>query len=479
MNQRNESFLRRAHKDERGQVLIVVLPMAVLLLGFAAFVVDFGRIYVSFHQLQASTDAAALAGAAALPNGTTAAVQNATLYSGVQGNKNATFLPGVTMVSGYPLTKCLTTLANQGIACISGANAIQVKQQVTVPMTLAGLVGTSSMNLRASATAAMRGAAYSPYNVAMIIDSTASMNSSDNGSNCSTTKEQCALAGVRTMLGNLSPCGASLSNCGAAVNGQVANPVDQVSLFTFPAVTSASAANDYTCSAGNPATTQYPTASPYTIGGTATYQIVNFSSDYRTSDTATSLNAASKLVIAAGGKPNCPGNPPGLQAVGGKGTYYPGAIYAAQSLLATQQAANPNTQNVLIILGDGDANASSSNIQGPLNDSGPNLGNYPSSKKQCQQAVTAAQFAASQGTKVYSVAYGAATSGCSSDNGYDTLTACTTMQQMASTSTNFFTDSTSGSNGCTSSRSTSTLNQIFAVIAGDLTVARLVPDNLP
>ncbi|MEO8657973.1 MAG: pilus assembly protein TadG-related protein [Bryobacteraceae bacterium] len=471
--------VKRTHaqpgRGRRGQVLVVVLLGTVMLLGFTAFALDFGRLYIAKAQLQASTDAAALAGAAVLPNGGSAATTSATTYSGVSGNQNSYFLSGVTMSSGYPVTKCLTALANQGVACISNANAIQVKQEVTVPMTFAKLVGTSSVKLTAMATAAMRGAAYAPYNVAIVVDSTASMNSSDGGTNCAGTKEACALAGVRSMLSALSPCGASLSSCGAATNGQVANSVDEVSLFTFPAVTSGTVARDYTCSSSAPSISQYPTASPYTIGGTAAYQIVGFSSDYRTSVGASSLNVASKLVIAGGGKANCPANPPGLQVVGGKGTYYPGAIYAAQSALAAASTARSNTQNLLIILGDGDASASASNIQGPLNDSGGSSGTYPSSKKQCGQAVTAAQYATGQGTKVYSIAYGAPTSGCSTG---DTITACQTMQQMASTTNNFFSDSTSKTGGCNSTRSVSSLTSIFQVIASDLTVAKLIPNNL-
>ena len=217
MNQHNESFLRRAHKDQRGQVLIMVLVMMVVLLGFAAFVVDFGRIYISFRELQASTDAAALAGAEVLPNST--ATTTATLYSGVSGNKNAySNLPNVTMVSGYPKVKCLTTLTNQGIACVApaNANAIQVKQQVTVPMTFARVFGVNSVTLTATATAAMRGAARAPYNVAIVVDSTPSMNNTDSGSNCTGSRESCALHGVQTLLGELSPCGASQSSCDPA-----------------------------------------------------------------------------------------------------------------------------------------------------------------------------------------------------------------------------------------------------------------------
>jgi len=473
MNFHNECFLRQAHQDQRGQMLLTVALMLTMLLGFSAFVVDLGGLYISIHQLQASTDAAALAGGEALPAGPSAAQAAALLYSGAPGNKNAYFLANVTMSSQV---KCLTTLTNEGIVCVQKANAIQVKQQVSVPLTFGSMVGIGSVKFTATATAAMRGAAYAPYNVAIIVDSTHSMNNSDgSNSDCSGTRIQCALAGVQTLLGELAPCPSSQSPC-KLTGGQATNPVDEVSLFTFPAVTSA--APDY-CGGGSLSTQPYPlpTAPNYTPPSTPTYQIVNFSSDYRSSDTSTSLNTNSNLVKAAG--------PPasscaGLQAKGGEGSYFASVIYAAESLLVAEQAARPNTQNALIFLSDGDANATASHFQTP-----PALtltGAYPSALQQCHQTITAAQWAAQQGvggTRVYSIGYGSESSGCSTDT-TPTITPCQEMQQVASSPNNFFTDYSSSKNGCVSaSRPTSTMNQIFAIISGDLTVARLIPNSTP
>ncbi|MGO8731501.1 MAG: pilus assembly protein TadG-related protein [Terriglobia bacterium] len=494
MNQHNKSFLRRARKDERGQTLILVAFMMVMLVGFAALTVDFGRVYLSYRELQAATDAAALAGAEALPNGT--GVSTATSYSGVSGNNNAyTNLPNVTMVSGYPLVKCLTTLSNQGIACVSpsNGNAIQVKQSVTVPMTFAKVVGFKSFTLTASATAAMRGAAPVPYNVAIVVDSTQSMTDSDGGSNCSGTREACALAGIQTLLGELAPCSSSESSCGTATanssggGAEVKNPVDQVSLLTFPAVTSATAPDDYNCGRNSPTVQPYPlpTGPNYTPASTPTYQIVNFSTDYRTSDTATSLNTSSALAIAAGAKTGCTG----LQAIGGEGTYYAGVIYSAESLLVTEQASG--TQNALILISDGEAQATCTTHSGNVCTSGPLTGastksvangggTYPSTVQQCHQAITAAAWAATQGTggtKVYAVAYGGESSGCTTDTS-PTITPCQTMRQIASSPAYFYTDYSSSSNSCVSaSQPTTTLNQIFTMIGESFTVARLIPDN--
>ena len=67
------------------------------------------------------------------------------------------------MASGYPLTECLTTLKNEGMACVTliggtggaTANAIQVKQTATVKMTFGALLGFKNLTLTATATAAM------------------------------------------------------------------------------------------------------------------------------------------------------------------------------------------------------------------------------------------------------------------------------------------------------------------------------------
>jgi hypothetical protein len=527
MSQHHKSFLRRAHEDQSGQVMGMLWVMLFLLFAFAALVVDFGRIYFSFRELQASTDAAALAGAEAMApdavipaacsgqSGATSQIQcTAKLYSGVAGNNNAyPNLTGVTMVPDPPALKCLTTLTNEGIACAespSGDNAIQVTQTVSVPLIFAGILGARPVTLSATATAAMKGASPVPYNVVIVVDSTASMTSSDGGSNCSGSRETCALGGVQTLLQTLSPCGTTLSSCGAVTanssggGGQVANPVDQVTLLTFPAVTTASASADYACPTGSPTIEPYPlptSASGYTtysnLPGSipaTTYQIVNFSSDYRTSDTATSLNTNSNIVVAAGGKTGCTG----IKAIGGEGTYYPAVIYSAESLLLAQQAKNPSTENALILIGDGDANATcttkvsgnctSGQLEGNASEPvSTTSGVYPSTVQQCHQAITAAQWAAKQntagatvkGTKVFAVGYGATSSGCTTDTN-PSITPCQTMQQIASDTAYFYTDYTSKTNACISaSHAPADINDIFKEIAMTFTVARLIPNNTP
>jgi len=128
------------------------------------------------------------------------------------------------MASGYPKLECLTTLTNMGVVCVApaNANAIQVKQQMTVPILFGGLFGgKSTTTLTAIATASARGsgATVEPYNVAIIVDATASMGGTDSDSLCSSTRMSCALQGVRVLLQSLSPCNIALSSCGAVTAG--------------------------------------------------------------------------------------------------------------------------------------------------------------------------------------------------------------------------------------------------------------------
>jgi hypothetical protein len=472
MNQNNKILHQLARKGQRGQTLILLTMWLPIFFGLAALVVDVGMLYFYQSELNASTQAAALAGAAAMsqPGATVATTTAAvTTYTSTSGNNNAfNNLPGVTLMSGSPQFKCLHTLTTAfGLQCYgpSGANALVVSQHVRMPMFFFPLFGGPSAVISATATAAMKGAAPAPYNVAIVVDSTASMNNTDSDSNCHDTRISCALAGVRTLLQGLSPCQANQSTCGTVTSGNVANSVDRVSLLTFPPVTTATVANDYNCSGASPTIVGY--ATPFPI--LSTYQVVNFSSDYRGSDSATSLSSSSSLVAAVNGKSGCTG----LQAIGGAGTYYAQVIYTAQSYLAAQQVLHPTAQNVMILLSDGDAN--STNMPGASLTSGL----YPSTIQQCHQAITAAHAAATAGTRVYSVAYGAASAGCSTDTS-PSITPCQTMQQIASSPQYFFSDytATGGSSSCISaSQPVTGLNQIFQTIVTDLSQVKLVPNG--
>jgi len=451
-------------RNQRGQVLPMIAVAMMAILGMSALVCDVGRALYCYRQLQNSANAAALAGAQQLPN--SSATAQVAAYSAQTGDKNATAqMSSVSMVAGYPQLLCLETLKSQGMACSApdGANAVRVEEQVTVPMIFASLFGQKTITLKAEATASASGSGAAPANVLIVLDTTASMNTQDTGE-CGNTRIYCAIQGVQVLLANLSPCG-SQTSCGSISNGNVTNPVDEVALDTFPGLTTSSqTVNDTNCSGNNPAISiySYPTA--------PIYQIVPFSSDYRTSDGTSSLNGSSLLVDAVGGKSNCPG----MQAPGGEGTYYAGVIYAAEAQL--EASARSNAQNVMIILSDGDANATSAHMTSTNNN-----GTYPSTADQCHQAITAAQYATSRGTLVYTIAYGASSSGCTTDT--PNISPCAAMEAMASAPQYFYSDYTAAQNNgqCISaSQSITSLSGIFKAISSGagMSAPRLIPNSV-
>ncbi|HTV06365.1 MAG TPA: hypothetical protein VME86_13430, partial [Acidobacteriaceae bacterium] len=207
------------------------------------------------------------------------------------------------------------------------------------------------------------------------------------------------------------------------------------------------------------------------------------------------LNSASSLVKAIGATST---STAGMGDPGGAGTYYAGVIYAAEAALYAEKLANPGSENVLIILSDGDAGATSSSDFESSNNGftfSSTSGNYPSMEKECQQAVIAAggtigsnwtpdtaAFTTARASilRIYAIAYGAeASATCTGD----TYTPCETMKGIASSSGYFYADSNQSGSGIDANcvgtaNSTSNLAQIFSDIASDFTNARLIPNSV-
>jgi Flp pilus assembly protein TadG len=532
--------LRFFLRSESGQVIPMMAVMLSSLLAMAALSLDVGREMYASRALQAATDAAALAGARALATATTTSSITGpggvvAQYSAATGglNANPNTLPAVTVTSSL---KCLNTLVNEDIFCTGSLpyNAVQVTETSTVPMYFLGLLHHSSETVTSTATAAMRGGSPRSANIAIILDTTLSMLKYD--ADCGNTQMQCALNGVQILLQNFNPCSSNQATC-TIISGNSTNSFNRVSLFTFPNVSVATASIDSSCTQAWPTPTLLngfqdyppygtisvlpnalipwsglPTALPYSfpIPGassyapsgslTPTYQITPFLSDYRTSDTAATLNTSSALVKAAGAVPYCnsmmPPNYDGMY-----GTYYAGVIYAAQSALTAEQVANPGSENVMILLSDGDSTSPqtwtnrvnnqnftyfSMSTPAPSNKFWNATGNglYPSWYGECGQAITAAQAATTAGTIVYSVAYGSPSTGCSTDanqGAYPNISPCDTMADIASAPQYFFSDyKQTGSNStCFASQPVTALSDIFQSIAIDITNARLIPNNTP
>lgn len=427
---------RKLGRDRRGAVAMLTAAAIVALAGVGAIAVDVGYAVNAQRKLQASTDAAALAGALEIGSTTINPVTTATSYSATSGNQNAASNLNVTMASGYPVLKCFTST---GVTCVSGmsgvpaANGIQVKQQATVPTFFGNAIGISSLSLSATATAGSKGGKASPMDVMIIVDTTASMNTAD--SSCSgATRIACALGGVQAMLSGFWPS------------------EDQVGLLAFPGMTSATVSKDYTCPTSNPTIVPYGNLTPAPV-----YQIVGLSTDYKTSDATTSLNTASNIVKAVGGASGCSG----IKAPGGEGTFYADAITAAQLTLTT--TGRPGVQKAIIMVTDGDASASA-----------PSQITTALGHQECHEAITAAQVAKTAGTWIYTVSYGSPSSGCSTDTS-PTITPCAALLAIASDPTKFYADTTAA---CPAgANATSGLNNLFKNIGTSLTSSRMLPDN--
>jgi hypothetical protein len=197
-----------------------------------------------------------------------------------------------------------------------------------------------------------------------------------------------------------------------------------------------------------------------------------------------------------GGKSRCTG-----MRTTNQNTYYAPAIYAAQASLTAQKAANQGTENVMIILSDGNATAQKTDMvtdssRSPRVATGSGL--YPSWVGECSQGVDAAKYAMSQGTTVYTIAYGASSSSsggspgnCASDRQagakYGHISPCSAMQRMSSgwddgDHSNFYSDfyAPHGDTGCQASdenNAVTSLDNIFKSISFKLSSARLIPND--
>jgi Flp pilus assembly protein TadG len=528
----DRKFLSRLFREQGGQTLPLTAVLLVSLMGLSGMAVDAGHGYYAYERLKVATNAATLAGAAGMPD-TSTATSNVNTYSSAVGDKN--YLGSLMSNVNTSITfSCSSTVSSKlGVACETsgggsgGFNAISVKQTATVQTWFGALFGIPKFKIAASSMAAMAGGTNIPYNLAIIMDTTNSMTQGSKETGCSSEKIVCAVQGLQSMLQIMDPCATGVTCSGSG------SYVDDVSLYVFPAVANGDAQNDYTCPNSNPGIVPYtfPVVTPGTsqnlvmpssLGG---YQIINFSNDYKTSDGASTLNFGSQLVKAVGySGTGCNG----LQAPGGEGTFYAQAIYAAQANLVAQQAANPSSQNIMIIISDGDANAANTlantsaggnnsknqivATSGSLNgtctsktnctNSNATAVTYPSELGQCGQAVQAAQAATLAGTQVYTVAFDAQTSGgCTTDQQYSAAVSsistfsgtrfagtsdawskagspCNAIAAMASNTTMFYSDDTSGCTVLDSANSQFTsLAGIFKAVIVGLTSPRLIPNG--
>ncbi len=433
------AFRRRFRRDQRGQVVALFAISLVGMIAMAAFVIDVSRMFLAHRQLQAAADAVATATAdqlQAVRTGTItlgAAESNARTYSAEAGQKNASgSLAGVTTTF---TPKCLTVNGSVPAWCSNSTpNAVVVTQQATVSTVFAKVVGINSFTATAKATASMGGGKPIPAHVMIVLDRTGSMNS---GCSAGGTKIECAQAGIDAFLTGMDPS------------------VDEVGLVIFSPAQNSSKL----CSTPPNNNGWFDQTNPAPL-----WVAVGLSTDYKTSATSP-LNTSSNLYqtyhcIKAGGS-----------------TAYATAIDQAQSVLTANH--DPKAQDAIVFFTDGEAN----------------YGEWPKGNgstyrtQPCHQAISSASAAKAAGTWVYTIEYdsNAANTNCEgykssgSQNGgscntgkgiqfpcdeVPTITARSTLQQMATDPTKFYSEPTPGS-----------LTTIFQDIAADLGGTMLVDDN--
>jgi hypothetical protein len=488
------SLFRRVYQEQDGQALYLVGALALfgVLLGVAALSIDIGYALHGQRELQASADAAAAAGALDLPGSSGNAATDATTAEGdattAAGDNTPKDLYSVKVTTN--VVKCWNPCpAGQTTNCVPNVSAVPpcnyfdastnstvdsnnvmiVQETAKSPTFFARVFGISSVNLQATAVAMEKGLAPLPINIFMVTDTTASMQDQDppvcqrgQTQNCvpsgtiakcsgmaaadwpfsvSTTKEDCAKWGIRTLLTGLN------------------NNVQSVGLITFPPVNPSSDGAEYNC--------QSPTFSsggnqcseagvvPYSCSA-SDFLILSLTNNYLNS--SGNLATTSNLVGAVywDGPKTCTTASYGLQDPGGEQTRYGEAISEATSVLHE----TPNIASAIIVLGDGSVNT----------------GNLP-----CTGAISAAQQAAGGGVAVYSVAYGAPTNQyCAGDDtGYSY---CKVMQEIASTyntsqNSNFYSDDTAGC-ASTANGGLTDLGSIFKGLSERFGTTWMLPANL-
>ena len=369
-------------RADSGQVMPLIAFFMVTLLIFCGCVIDFGNAYRVQKALQASTDAAAVAGAGQLtlsyPANAANAIATAKAYGASTGGKN--------VIAGVPAGNVTVTVtsscvvSNPNLPC-SGTNTITVKQNASVPTYFLGVLGYKSIPLSTSASACSP-CDVLPLDIALVVDRTGSM----AGLPFTQLKD-----GILT--GFLPGLSAS---------------EDSVSLSLLPPDSNGTAD---VCSAQS--SNSYNSAK-------ALYTVVDMSNNYQ--DSKGNLVSSSPLISAL----NC------MKA--GGGTDYSNAMESAYTEMTADGRAG--VSKVMVILSDGAANTGQNCPAKNANGTWP-TSNDPHCKNPCGHAVADATAYKAAGWMIFTILYndGQGNEACQAWNGNNespSITPAQAMQQMAS-----------------------------------------------
>jgi hypothetical protein len=119
------------HKSNCGQAYVLTVLFLVVLLGMAAAVVDIGSWYRAHRALQATVDAAALAGAQKLPESTGQASVLASEYAAKNGGGSMQIAFSTQVFSNDTITVTGTKPAPGFFSKVFGVNSVTVKTHAT------------------------------------------------------------------------------------------------------------------------------------------------------------------------------------------------------------------------------------------------------------------------------------------------------------------------------------------------------------
>ena len=337
-------------RDECGQVLVLATIMMVVLIAIAGFAIDVGHAYLVQRQLQAATDAAALAGALDLPNSATA-IQTATNYGPGPGKLNAPSSNDNAAITVN--TKCVQAIVTGCTPTNGQVNSISVNSTSVVSTVFAKVIGVDSFTVHATATACSP-CSVKPLDIMLVLDRTGSMCQVSNPRGSGVIQDPMVNAidpATGQPYGNPRGC-TDLTNAKNGINTFLSLMRPQfhhVGLTVLPPVANASTQAGRCAAPTSTNNYNYNTQ-------TAAYTLVGLSSDY--------LNSSSSFAQTL----SC------LPSVGT--TAYADAIDSAQNQLATN--GRPGVQKVMIFLSDGAANTGGTWHSGVISvsDESVSSGNY-------------------------------------------------------------------------------------------------------
>lgn len=424
--------VRKAWKDEAGQVLVFALVCMVVLIAMVGFAVDAGHAYLVQRQLQSGVDAAALAGAQELPEPMLAT--GAARRYGPSNKNPPTAIDNSNTTVEMKCVKSAPGCSSQ----FNTYNAVKVSATSDVKTFFARVIGIDSLSVKASATACSP-CSSKPLDVMVVLDRTGSM--CDTANSDGTCRDMTnAVNGVKTFLGYMDPA------------------IDEVGLAVFPPAlnrssicnTPTSGAADYGYNAYWPEWIPAPLDKNGTRKTPAIYAIGSPVFDYlRPNGSGWELNPQSSLIQRLD---NCM-KPAGT-------TSYSNAIDEAQHELEVH--GRGDVQDVIIFLSDGAANKTPQYV--------PNYIDNPTDRaKPCGSGVKAASHVKGLGVIVYTIGYDVDSDSNGGQCGKEGITASWALQQMASEPDNYYVKPDPGQ-----------LNTIFTRIAADISrpASRLIDDTL-